>query len=57
MLLVANPALPASTVISPVATAQVGPTILATLGLDPSSLDGVRKEGTPVLPGIDLDRR
>ena len=57
MLLVANPALHASTVISPVATAQVGPTILATLGLDPSSLDGVRKEGTPVLPGIDLDRR
>ena len=57
MLLVSNPSLHSRTVVSPVATAQVGPTILATLGLDPSSLDGVRKEGTPVLPGMDLDRR
>ena len=57
MLLVSNPSLRSRTVNSPVVTAEVGPTILAMLGLDPSSLDGVRKEGTPVLPGIDLDRR
>jgi hypothetical protein len=35
-----------------VSTIQVGPTILKALGLDPSSLDGVRKEGTAVLPGV-----
>jgi hypothetical protein len=36
----------------PVTTIQVAPTILKTLGLDPSKLDGVRKEGTAVLPGL-----
>jgi hypothetical protein len=55
MLLVSNPELRAHTVTSPVATAQVAPTILATLGLDPHSLDGVRKEGTPVLPDLSFD--
>ena len=55
MLLVSNPSLRARTVTSPVATAQVAPTILATLGLDPGRLDGVRKEGTPVLPDLRLD--
>jgi hypothetical protein len=24
------------------------------LGLDPDALDAVRKEGTPVLPGLDF---
>ncbi len=52
MLLVSNPSLQPHTVTSPVATAQVAPTILQTLGLDPRQLDGVRKEGTPVLPGL-----
>jgi hypothetical protein len=28
---------------------------LATLGLDPRSLDGVTKEGTPVLPDLSLE--
>ena len=35
-------------------TTQVAPTILRALGLDPNRLDGVRKEGTPVLPGLQL---
>ncbi|MHB8814125.1 MAG: alkaline phosphatase family protein [Steroidobacteraceae bacterium] len=54
MLLVSRPGTRATTVTSPVATAQVGPSILAILGLDPDSLDGVRKEGTPVLPDLSL---
>ena len=52
MLLVSNPALRAKTVTSFVETMQVAPTILKLLGLDPSSLDAVRMEGTPVLPGL-----
>jgi hypothetical protein len=39
-----------------VETAQVAPTILQLLGLDPDALDAVRAEGTPVLPGLDSDR-
>jgi len=52
MLLVSNPEFRASTVTSFVETTQVAPTILQALGLDPSSLDAVQKEGTPVLPGL-----
>jgi hypothetical protein len=52
MLLVSNPALRAKTVTSFVETMQVAPTILKLLGLDPRSLDAVRMEGTPVLPGL-----
>lgn len=55
MLLVSNPRLHARTVTSAVETAQVAPTILESLGLDPQRLDGVRKEGTPALPGIRLE--
>jgi hypothetical protein len=55
MLLVSNPALRAKTVTSFVETMQVAPTILKLLGFDPSRLDAVRKEGTPVLPGLDFD--
>jgi hypothetical protein len=36
-----------------VATTQIAPTILKVLGLDPSELDGVRLEGTRVLPGFE----
>ncbi len=36
----------------PVVTGQIGPTILAVLGLDPNSLQAVVQEGTPILPGI-----
>ena len=53
MLLVSNPRIHARTIHSFVETAQVAPTILEILGLDPSALDAVRKEGTPVLPGLD----
>ncbi|HYL84623.1 MAG TPA: alkaline phosphatase family protein [Candidatus Angelobacter sp.] len=56
MLLVSNPHIHARTVTSFVETAQVAPTILQLLGLDPDELDAVRAEGTPVLPGLDTDR-
>jgi hypothetical protein len=52
MLLVSTPHIQARTVHSFVETAQVAPTILKILGLDPSALDAVRQEGTPVLPSL-----
>ncbi len=54
MMLLSHPALPPRTIASPVETAQVAPTILEALGLEPSDLQSVRQEGTPVLPGVDL---
>jgi hypothetical protein len=56
MLLVSNPSFHAKTVTSFVETMQVAPTILKLLGLDPNSLDAVRMEGTPVLPGLNFER-
>jgi len=53
MLLVSSPCFHAQTIHSFVETAQVAPTILKLLGLDPNALDAVRMEGTPVLPGLD----
>lgn len=52
MLLVSNPGIQPQTVTSWVETMQVAPTILQLLGLDPTSLDAVKLEGTPVLPGL-----
>jgi len=52
MLLVSNPGIRAHTNTSFVETSQVAPTILQFLGLDPSALDAVRIEGTPVLPNL-----
>jgi arylsulfatase A-like enzyme len=52
MLLVSNPRYERQTIHSFVETTQVAPTILKLLGLDPDELDAVRKEGTPVLPGL-----
>lgn len=52
MLLVSNPGIRARKVTSFVETAQVAPTILQLLGLDPAALDAVRMEGTPALPGL-----
>lgn len=49
-LIVSNPAFKQRTVKTPVATSQVAPTLLRFLGLDPSDLKAVRKEGTPILP-------
>jgi hypothetical protein len=41
------------TVSTPVTTTQVAPTILWALGVNPLLLQAVRKEGTPVLPGLE----
>jgi hypothetical protein len=54
MMLVSNPGFDARTVTTFVETTQVAPTILQALGLDPGSLDAVRKEGTAVLPGLSF---
>ena len=55
IMLLSNPSFSSATVTSPVETAQIAPTILAALGLDPEKLDAVRVQGTQVLPGLDLD--
>ncbi len=52
MMLLSNPRFKARTVTTAVQTTQIAPTILQALGLDPNSLQSVRKEGTQVLPGI-----
>jgi hypothetical protein len=54
IMLVSNPSFKAATVTLPVETRQVAPTILKALGLNPNSLQGVRKEGTLVLPGLSF---
>jgi len=54
MLLLSNPSFTPRTVYSEVGTLQIAPTILRALGLNPSALDGVRLEGTSVLPGVTL---
>jgi hypothetical protein len=51
VLLLSNPSFKARTVNAAVGTAQIAPTILQTLGIDPRALDAVRIEGTGVLPG------
>src|SRR6201996_8309449 len=54
VLLVSNPSIAEKTVRSGVGTAQVAPTVLKALGLNPWSLYAVQQEGTPVLPYLDL---
>jgi hypothetical protein len=49
-LIVSNPGFAAKVVKTPVATSQVAATLLQALGIAPSGLDAVRKEGTEVLP-------
>ena len=56
MLLLSNPSFRSRTVFSEVGTLQIAPTILKALGLNPEKLDGVRIEGTGVLPDVNLDR-
>jgi Type I phosphodiesterase / nucleotide pyrophosphatase len=51
-LLVVNPSLAGMIVNTAVATTQIAPTILKALGFEPQELDGVRMEGTPLLPGL-----
>jgi arylsulfatase A-like enzyme len=43
----------AVTISAPVETTQIAPTILRLLGLNPSALQAVRIEHTPVLPELD----
>jgi MacB-like periplasmic core domain len=52
MLLVASPLFSPKTVSNATTTAQVAPTVLKALGLDPQALDAVRIEGTAVLPKV-----
>lgn len=52
IMLVSNPDLPDKVLTTAVETAQVAPTVLAALGLDPSKLQAVQIEGTSVLPGL-----
>jgi len=52
-LVVSHPALRKASINAAVASTQVAPTILKVLGLDPNELDGVRQEGTPLLPDFD----
>src|SRR5580658_5378038 len=54
IMLLANPSFHAQTVAVTTRTAQVAPTILAALGMDPNALDAVKVEGTEVLPGFFL---
>ena len=51
-LLVSYPALQGATNSATVGTTQVAPTILKSLGLNPSLLQSVATEGTQVLPGL-----
>jgi hypothetical protein len=53
-LIVSNPNLAARVVKTPVSSSQVAPTILKVLGIDPNSLQAVQKEGTTVLPALEL---
>ena len=57
MILVSNPSFKARTLTTPVQTAQVAPTILRALGLNPGSLEAVRIQGTEVLPGIFVGKK
>jgi hypothetical protein len=52
LLLVENPSFTAQTVSALAATRQVAPTIVQALGLDPTLLDAVQQEGTPVLAEV-----
>jgi hypothetical protein len=52
MMLLSNPSFSKRTITSPVETAQVAPTILKALDLDPNDLQSVQLEHTQVLPGV-----
>jgi type I phosphodiesterase/nucleotide pyrophosphatase len=55
MMLLSNPSFDARTVTTPVITAQIAPTILKALGLDPNALQAVQMQGTEVLPAVPLN--
>jgi Type I phosphodiesterase / nucleotide pyrophosphatase len=52
MLLVSHPCFRPQTVFTETATAQVAPTIVRALGLNPSALTAVKAEGTPLLSEV-----
>ena len=52
LMMVSNPHYEQTIFRTRVQTSQVAPTVLRLLGLDPSTLDAVRLEGTQVLPGF-----
>ncbi len=52
MILVSHPSFAPKTLTTPVQTAQVAPTILKALGLNPGSLQAVQIQGTEVLPEV-----
>jgi hypothetical protein len=54
VLLAANPKFDTATITSSVETAQVAPTILRFLGIDPGKLKAVKLENTRVLPGVSF---
>jgi len=54
VMLLSNSSFEPQTVRAAVGTAQVAPTILKALGIDPGALDAVRAEGTNVLPAVQL---
>jgi hypothetical protein len=54
MLLLSNPSFERKTITRPVQTAQVAPTILKALGLNPNALQAVQKDNTSVLPGLNF---
>lgn len=56
-LIASHPGFEARTVKTPVATSQIAATILKVLGIDPSELEAVRKEGTKALPFVGSEDR
>jgi hypothetical protein len=54
MLLLSNTALAAGTVLEPVQTTSVAPTILQALKINPAQLEAVRNDKTTVLPGVSF---
>ena len=55
-LIVSNARFEGKVIKTPVATSQVAPTILKSLGINPMSLKSVVIEHTPVLPGLEEQR-
>jgi hypothetical protein len=53
-LLISQPGIPPQEIKSFVRTAQIAPTILDQIGIDPMSLQAVVKEHTPMLPGLGV---
>ncbi len=54
IMVLSNPSFQTSVINSPVETLQVAPTVLHALGLEPSQLQAVQLEGTPVLPALQF---